>query len=492
MTTSSKINPEVLCAASDTVRIAFKKLDKSAEKILFLIDGEKRFQRTVTDGDLRRLLLSGVSLDEPLSTLPDVNSITIQSDYTKREVYQLMKAHSIDRIPVLDISGILIDFIRREDIEEPILLVTPHMGDTERQFVDDAFRTNWIAPIGPNVDAFERELADTVSIDNAAAVSSGTAAIHIALHILDVGPGDIVFCSTLTFIASANPIVYLGAEPVFIDSDEASWNMSVVALECAFRAADSKGKLPKAVIVVNLYGQSADLDPILSLCRRYNVPLVEDAAESLGASYKGVNSGTIGDIGIYSFNGNKIITTSGGGMLVSNNKKYVERARHLSTRAKENTPYYHHTEIGYNYRMSNVLAGIGRGQLKVLGERVKRKREIFDFYRNAFSCYTSIEWMPEPSWSTSTRWLSVALIKDVAKRDVSHIILELSKNLIEARHVWKPLHCQPIFEGCLYFTDGNQSISEKIFENGICLPSSSNMTEKMQEAVCDNIRDLIC
>ena len=485
MTTSSKINPEVLCAESDTVRIAFKKLDKSATKILFLIDGEKKFQRTVTDGDLRRLLLSGVSLDEPMSTLPDVNSITIQPDYTKREAYQLMKAHSIDRIPVLDMSGILIDFIRREDIEEPILLATPHMGETERQFVDDAFRTNWIAPIGPNVDAFEKELAEVVGVDHAAAVSSGTAAIHLALRLFEVGQGDIVFCSTFTFIASANPILYLGATPVFIDSDESSWNMSAAALERAFMAAEASGKLPKAVVVVNLYGQSADLDPILILCRRYGVPLIEDAAESLGARYKMKSSGTIGDVGIYSFNGNKIITTSGGGMLVSNNKDLIIRARHLATQAKEDTPYYQHTEIGYNYRMSNILAGVGRGQLSVLSDRVFRKREIFNFYKDKFRDHPALGWMPEPAWSFSTRWLSVAQISGLKGGGINEIVRDLGNELIEARHVWKPLHLQPVFSHVPYFSETNQSVSDRLFETSVCLPSSSNMTDLSLQRVCD-------
>ncbi|MES2480832.1 MAG: aminotransferase class I/II-fold pyridoxal phosphate-dependent enzyme, partial [Pseudomonadota bacterium] len=257
------------------------------------------------------------------------------------------------------------------------------MGDTERDFVEEAFRTNWIAPLGPNVDAFERELAELVGIGHAAAVSSGTAAIHLALILLGVQPGDRVFCSTLTFAASANPIAYQHAVPVFIDSDEASWNMSPRALEAALEAARRDKQLPKAVIVVNLYGQSADMDPIVALCERYGVPLVEDAAESLGARYKGRASGTFGRMGIFSFNGNKIITTSGGGMLVSDDKALIDRARFLATQARDPAPHYQHSVVGYNYRMSNILAGVGRGQLKVLGQRVESRRAVFHNYRAA-------------------------------------------------------------------------------------------------------------
>src|SRR5579864_3498798 len=306
-----------------TVRDALDMLDRSGLGVLLLVRNDRKFERTVTDGDLRRLLLEGATLDQTLTVVPERTSIVLAENRTRREALALMQQHTIDHLPVVDAGGRVIDLVERRGIDEQILLSTPHMGETERDFVDEAFRTNWIAPLGPNVDAFESELAEVVGMKHAVALSSGTAAIHLALVLLDIGPGDSVFCSSLTFAASVNPIVYQGAEPILIDSEPDSWNMSPEALERALEAARKKGRLPKAVIVVNLYGQSADMDPIVALCDQYGVPMVEDAAESLGAKYRGRHSGTFGRIGIYSFNGNKIITTSGGGMLVSEEKAFA-------------------------------------------------------------------------------------------------------------------------------------------------------------------------
>jgi pyridoxal phosphate-dependent aminotransferase EpsN len=372
---------------------------------------------------------------------------------------------------------------------ERILLSTPHMSGNEQNYINDAFETNWIAPLGPNVDNFEKEIAQYVKSKGAAAISSGTAGIHLALDLLGIEKGDYVFCSSLTFIASANPILYCGAIPVFIDSEPESWNMSPAALEKAFIEAKETDTLPKAVIVVNLYGQSADMDPIQEICSEYGVPIIEDAAESLGATYKGKASGTIGKYGIFSFNGNKIITTSGGGMLVSDDTDALSRARFLATQARDQAPHYQHSKMGYNYRMSNILAGVGRAQLEVLDERVNARREVFDRYRIAFSDIDAIEMMPEAEFGRSTKWLTALTINpEKTSLKPMDIINWLNEENIEARPVWKPLHLQPLFEGLKYFKHSDESVSDRLFDTGICLPSGSNMTVEQQQRVIDQVR----
>jgi dTDP-4-amino-4,6-dideoxygalactose transaminase len=364
---------------------------------------------------------------------------------------------------------------------KPILLSTPHMGNEELEFVKEAFMTNWIAPVGPHVDAFENEFCQMTGAGHAAAVSSGTAAIHLALRLLGVESGDEVFCSTLTFAATANPIVYQGAKPVFIDSDRISWNMNPDLLREALETRSRIGKLPKAVLLVHLYGQCADIEPILSACNEYNIPLIEDAAEALGANYKGQAPGTFGRIGIYSFNGNKIITTSGGGMLVSDSPKLVAKARFLATQARDPAPHYQHSEIGFNYRLSNVLAGIGRGQLRVLSERVTARRRNFEVYKAALGKLPGIEFMPEADFGTCTRWLT-CLTVDPEKFGVDReqIRLTLAKDQIETRPVWKPLHLQPVFAEC---TSIGGEVAEDLFTQGLCLPSGSNLTDEELERV---------
>lgn len=367
------------------------------------------------------------------------------------------------------------------------------MSGHEQKYINEAFETNWIAPLGPNVDAFEKEIAAYTGVNDAAAVSSGTAAIHLALSLLGVEQGDTVFCSTLTFIASANPILYLGAEPVFIDSEPETWNMSPQALDKAFREAALKGKLPKAVIVVNLYGQSAMMDELTALCDQYEVPMIEDAAESLGSSYKGKASGSFGRFGIFSFNGNKIITTSGGGMLVSNDTAAIHKAKFLATQARDPAPHYQHSKIGYNYRMSNVLAGIGRAQLKVLEERVEARRAIFERYQHELSTITGIQFMPELSGTFSNRWLTAMTIEPKeAAITVGELIEVLAAENIEARPVWKPLHMQPLFKNVKYFSHNEkESISEQLFAKGICLPSGSIMEELDQTRVINCIKNFM-
>lgn len=463
---------------SARVRDALAMIDRSGHGLLLLTDDDGRFERTVTDGDLRRLLLRGADLDDGLATLPTLSSLTVHRDAPRREALALMDSRNINHLPVVDDDNRVVNVLERRDIEKPILLSTPHMGENEMTFVEEAFRTNWIAPLGPNVDAFERDIARIAGVAHAAALSSGTAALHLAMVLLDVGPGDRVFCSSFTFAASCNPIRYQFAEPVFIDCDEATWNMSPAALERALAQAKSADKLPKAVVVVNLYGQSADIDPIMALCDAYGVPMVEDAAESLGARYKGKPSGSFGKLSAFSFNGNKIITTSGGGMLVSDDEALIVRARFLSTQARDPAPWYQHSVIGYNYRMSNILAGVGRGQLMVLDERVAARRAVFDAYVAGLSGVPGIDWMPEPEWSYSNRWLSTCTIDPVVTGITAFdLIAALSDELIEARPLWKPMHRQPVFAEYDYITDGNASVSDRLFENGLCLPSGSNMSE---------------
>lgn len=475
-----------------TIRDAMETINASGMQMLLLVDDAGRFQRTVTDGDLRRLLLAGAEMGDSLAGLPDLTSVTASEEVSRKAALGLMDAHEINHLPLVDAEGRVVRVLNRRDIAAPILLSTPHMGEAELHFVEEAFRTNWIAPLGPNVDAFEREIATLAGVKHAAALSSGTAAIHLAVRMLGVQPGDKVFCSTLTFSASANPIVYEGGEPVFIDSEPDSWNMSPVALERAFDAAKAEGWMPKAVIVVNLYGQSADMDLILALCDSHGVPVIEDAAESLGATYKGKASGSFGLMGVFSFNGNKIITTSGGGMLVSDDEGLIKQARFLATQARDPAPHYQHSQIGFNYRMSNILAGVGRGQLQVLGDRVASRRAVHDAYREGLSGIPGLEWQPEPEWSWSNRWLS-ALTLDPAVTEVTatEVIRRLADEMIEARPVWKPMHQQPVFAHCRHFAHGNEPVSDDLFERGLCMPSGSNMTGADIDRIIDAMRGIL-
>jgi dTDP-4-amino-4,6-dideoxygalactose transaminase len=364
-----------------------------------------------------------------------------------------------------------------------IFLSSPHMSDEgyEMQYVQEAFDTNWIAPLGTNVNEFEKELAAKVGSKAAAALSSGTGAIHLALRSAGVGEGDIVFCPTLTFSATANPIIYQNAIPVFIDSNEETWNMCPKALEEAFE------KYPevKAVIVVHLYGLSADMDKVMEICKKHNVAVIEDAAESLGGYYKGQHTGTFGDYGVFSFNGNKIITTSGGGMLVSNNEEKVSKVRFWATQSRDPARHYQHSELGFNYRMSNVVAGIGRGQLKVLEERVEKKRYIFEFYKRELEALNGVEFMPVNDWDKPNYWLSaMTLSGHVRPIDVMEA---LEKENIESRPVWKPMHLQPFFEKYDFV---GTDVSVKLFENGVCLPSDTKMMNEDLTRVVNTIKGL--
>jgi pyridoxal phosphate-dependent aminotransferase EpsN len=359
------------------------------------------------------------------------------------------------------------------------------MGGNEEAYVRQAFATNWLSTVGPNLTAFEREFEGRTGLP-AVALSSGTAAIHLGLRLLGVAPGDEVFCPTLTFAASCNPVRYLGAEPVFLDSDYATWNLDPGILEDALRRRARRNKLPRALVVVHLYGQCADMDPILSICRRYDVPVLEDAAEALGAYYRDRQAGTLGDIGVYSFNGNKIITTTGGGMLVSRNQEWVEKARFWSQQARDPGLAYEHSELGYNYRMSNVLAGIGRGQLEVLDLRAQQRRDIAFRYRDAFADLPGISLMPQAPYGLHTNWLSCFLIEEKqfgCSRD--DLIRVLDAANIESRPVWKPMHLQPLYAGCARY---GGEVAEDLFHRGICLPSSSSLSLEDQLYVINQVR----
>jgi pyridoxal phosphate-dependent aminotransferase EpsN len=359
------------------------------------------------------------------------------------------------------------------------------MGGSEESYVQQAFATNWLSTVGPNVAAFESEFAEKIG-QPAVAVSSGTAAIHLGLRLLGVGPGDAVFCPSLTFVASCNPVRYLHAEPVFLDSDYATWNVDPNILEHALRQFANGNRLPRAVVVVHLYGQCADMEPILSLCRSYDVAVLEDAAEALGATYGGEPAGTLGDVGVFSFNGNKIITTGGGGMLASRNAVRVDKARFWSTQARDPGIAYEHSELGYNYRMSNVLAGIGRGQLEVLDLRVQQRRAIAFRYRDAFADLPGISIMPQAPYGRHTNWLSCFLIdEDEFGCSRDQLIRALDEANVESRPVWKPMHLQPLYGGCERF---GGDVATDLFRRGICLPSSSSLTARDQLYVVNAVR----
>ncbi len=468
-------------------------MDDTAQGVLLAVDGQGRLVRTITDGDLRRAVLAEVPADKTLADLPGREPLVADENASPAELQQRMNALGILHVPVVDGAGRPVDLVSARELASRIWLSSPHLGQEESAFVEEAFRTNWIAPLGPHVDGFERELAALVGTGHAAAVSSGTAAIHLALILLGVKPGDTVFCSSLTFVGSANPMLYCGAKPVFIDSEPDTWNMSPAALERALAWAKAEGRLPKAVVIVNLYGQSADMNALLPICERHGVPVLEDAAESLGASYQGRPSGTFGSVGIFSFNGNKIITTSGGGMLVSEDAGLMAHARKLATQAREPAPHYEHVEIGFNYRMSNVLAGIGRGQLKVLAQRVEQRRRVFEIYREALADRPEVQWMPEPAGYRSTRWLTCFTLGGAdgpVRRD--RLLRALERHAIEARPVWKPMHLQPLFSGAPYFPHAaGDDVSARLFERGICLPSGSNLTDAEIERVIGHLRRLL-
>lgn len=371
-----------------------------------------------------------------------------------------------------------------------VWLSSPHMGEEELAFVQDAFASNWIAPLGPHVNAFEKELASYTQTQEAAVLISGTSAIHLALVMLGVGAGDEVVCQSFTFSGSANPIAYVGATPIFVDSEPTTWNMCPIALKTAIEQRLQKGKKPKAILPVHLYGMPAQMDEILEIAKAYDIPVVEDAAEALGAHIRGKACGSFGDLGILSFNGNKIITTGGGGALLSNNTEWVQRARFLASQARDAAPHYQHSQIGYNYRLSNVSAAIGRGQMRVLEERVAQRRANFNWYQSQFQHISGISFLQEPAGYFSNRWLTCILIDPQLTGGVTreNIRLALEKEHIESRPLWKPMHMQPVFKDAPYY---GAQVAEALFANGLCLPSGSNLSKNDLERTAAVIQHLL-
>jgi dTDP-4-amino-4,6-dideoxygalactose transaminase len=364
----------------------------------------------------------------------------------------------------------------------------PHLDGREKQLMVEALESNWITTLGPQVDAFEREMAAKLGVAHAAAVSSGTAALHLSLVIAGVQPGDEVLCSDFTFAATANAITYCGATPVFIDSSESTWNMDPALLEAELEACRKRGKMPRAAIVVDLYGQCADYRPILDICNRYEIPVIEDAAEALGATYGGNAAGSMGIMGILSFNGNKIITTSGGGMLLSNNEEFVSRARFLATQARDPAPHYQHSSIGFNYRMSNLLAAVGRGQLENLQRKVERRRAINGFYRTALREFPGMAFMPEASYGRSNCWLTCILVDSSVSGITPEIIRRhLEGRNIESRPLWKPMHMQPVFRSCRMV---GGAVSERLFGAGLCLPSGSGLSGDDLDRIVSAVKEV--
>ncbi len=368
-----------------------------------------------------------------------------------------------------------------------IWLSSPHMGGTEQDFVNEAFRTNWVAPLGPNVDGFEQDLETYLENDaNVAALSSGTGALHLGLIMLGVSHGDEVLCQSMTFAASANPIVYLGAKPIFIDSERDTWNICPEQLEIAIKDRIAKGKKPKAIVAVHLYGMPYNVEAVHQVAKEYKIPVLEDSAEALGSTYHGIKCGTFGDLAILSFNGNKIITTSGGGALVTKNEEQKKRAIFLSTQARDNAPHYEHSEIGYNYRMSNITAGIGRGQMQVLDKHVSYRRRNFEFYKEHLSDSSEIKFLEEPNGMLSNRWLSCIETTSYELREA--IRGALAKENIESRPLWKPMHLQSVFAECDAYLNG---VSEDLFERGLCLPSGSNLEQDDLQRVVSVIKNVL-
>ena len=375
-------------------------------------------------------------------------------------------------------------------IHKRIWLSPPHMSENEQQYIQDAFKSNWIAPTGPNIDAFEGQIADFIGVQHVTALTSGTSALHLALVTLGVKQGDAVICQDLTFAASAFPIVYQGAEPIFIDSELETWNMNPLLLRKALEDLQEQGRKAAAIVVVHLYGMPAKMDEIMDIAAEFHVPVVEDAAEAIGSTHHGAKCGGIGTVGVLSFNGNKIITTSGGGAFLTRNKKLIDHARYLSTQSKGQTPYYHHLEIGFNYKMSNVLAGIGRGQMEILHERVEARRQVFNEYKKHLLGIEGLTFTEELKGAYSNRWLTTILIEPSLTGGVTNeeIRLKLESENIESRPIWKPMHLQPIFSKYTNYTDGNAAY---LFEKGLCLPSGSAMTKEEIERVCSTIITLI-
>ncbi len=478
---------------SDTLRNAMLKLESLEEKLCVVCGAKGQVVRTVTDGDVRRFLLSEGSMDDKLSSLPEKKPILALHGTSDAELLDAMVNNDINAIVLVDKVGAPVRICSRVSLDKKILLSPPHLGDLEMKHVQDAFDSNWIAPAGPNLTTFENNLVKNTGHQHVVAVSSGTAALHLALRVLGISARDRVYVSDLTFIASVQPILYENAVPVFIDSEPSSWNMSPIALERKLMKDQASGDLPAAIIVVHLYGQVADMPAIMRLADKYEIPVIEDAAESLGATIDNKPCGSSGTLSVFSFNGNKMITTSGGGALASHSYKLIERARNLATQGRDLAEHYQHSSISYNYRLSNVLAGIGVGQLSVLADRVARRREIFELYRQGLTGNIGVSFQQNTPNSFGCRWLTVVEFNpDIIDLHPYQIMRRLSQLGIESRPGWKPMHMQPLC-GKYEFEPHSEEhvVSSSLFLRSLCLPSGSAMLNTDVERVVNSIENVI-
>lgn len=473
-----------------SIRDAMRILDRSKVKLCVVTGATGRVVRTLTDGDVRRALLAGASFDTPVGNLPFTAPITFPAGTSAEVLLQAMKEHSIHAVVLIDREDLPVDIVARTSLENAILLSPPHMGSGEVDLIQQAFDDNWVAPAGPHLARFEDALKAVSGRQHALALSSGTAGLHLALRVLDVRPGDRIYVSDLTFVASLQPILYEGATPVLIDAEPVGWNMSPNALRRKLASDAETGDLPAAIIVVHLYGQSADMAAIMSVAGQYGIPVIEDAAESLGASYHNKASGGHGLLSVYSFNGNKIITTSGGGALVSDRGDLIDRARNLSQQGRDAAEHYQHSRIAYNYRMSNILAGIGIAQIGQLPDRVARRRAVFDRYRAGLSDLHGIRFQAELSGGRGTRWLTVIDIDpDRISRHPYQFMRRLRSQGVETRPAWKPMHMQPLCHGMtLVPHEPEELVSAGLFLRSLCLPSGSSLTQADQDRVIAAIR----
>lgn len=482
-------------SASTTLRDAFSRLETPRIEWLVLYDESDQIVGAIKTSTIVMALRKGRDDTAPVSSMCSGKTVVLDHASVSSEFAGVLAAPFADETVSCVVAGSgmnsVVAIVDRSDMNDRILLSVPHMGEKERDYMLDAFDSNWVAPLGPHVNSFEEEIAAYSGVRAAAALSSGTAALHLALVGEGVGRGDRVYCSDLTFAASVNAIMYVGADPVLIDAAPDSWNMSAAALKRALKEDERNGQLPKAAMVVNVYGQQADMDVLMPLLAAYEIPLIEDAAESLGARYRDRASGSFGKCAAFSFNGNKIITTSGGGMLVSDDEELIEKARFLSTQAREPVPYYLHQEVGFNYRMSNILSALGRGQLTVLDDRVAARRAIYYDYKNALAEVPGVYFMPELEHAFNTHWLSTVLFDGAHTRATADSTIDhLDKLGIEARHIWRPMHLQPIYSHArkVSHEPEAQMQSARHYARGICLPSATNMTSGQRARVIEALR----
>lgn len=476
-----------------TIEGAIKTINNAPIKICLVVDANGAVVRTLTDGDIRRALISGFNTSSLLKELPDKRPITLPLNATKDDISAAMKEYGVNAIVITDTNNRPISLVSEKDISDQILLSPPHIGNLEQIYIKEAFDDNWIAPAGPNLDKFEKALREKVNSPHCLAVSSGTAALHLALKVLNILPNDRVYVSDLTFAASLQPILYEHATPVLIDSDPKTWNMSFKTLERQLKWDAQKNLLPKAIIVAHIYGQLANMKKIIALGDKYEIPVIEDAAESLGATEGNQASGTFGRLGVFSFNGNKIITTSGGGALISADKELVEKAKYLATQGRDPYEHYQHSSISHNYRMSNVLAGIGLGQLNVLDERVQQRRRVFEKYKAEFSKLEGIKFQDDTKNTLGNRWLTVIKLDPNYIAYHPYQIMRKAKELgVEMRPAWKPMHMQPLcqnFEFSPFSAD--KVVSSELFLTSLCLPSGSMMKDSDIDRVVGIVTSII-